>query len=125
MERIKEDYVSFETAGLLKEKGFQGKCTAMYTKEGILVRNNWNRTLVSEKRDFPLDAPSLHMAMKWLREVHDININISYDPIAYNAGDACYIVDVVLKGKGVYIGDWKSYEEACEMAIMHCLINLI
>ena len=35
---IQEDYVSFETAKLLKEKGFDGECFAAYNGNGKLYK---------------------------------------------------------------------------------------
>jgi len=133
---ITEDYVSFEVAKLLKEKGFDGQCSGMYTKNGDLLKTNFKRITNSEKREFPIDAPTLQMAMKWLREIQGINI--------YARG--------VWKDVEVQYGDWEpavvgyewfvesliddtyskmskesflTHEEACEEAIKYCIKNLI
>lgn len=74
---ISEDYVSVETAKLLKEKGFDEECRALYTfwfdevegpKEDRV--ENWN----IESKYF--SAPTLQMTRKWLREKHHLHIEI-------------------------------------------------
>ena len=128
MATITEDYVSFETAKLLKEKGFDVKCNecyAYFADDDIRVLNLEQRKpaqLLSENR-YP--CITLQMAMKWLREVHNIVIVVTpsmfwgkynahiYEkdneyPIGFDGGSLC-----------------SSYEEACESAIKYCLENLI
>ena len=101
---ITEDYVSFEIAKLLKEKGFKMWCyksygTAVYHK-GVPISFDEECDLKDEGLedeieyveggclyDFGCDnrkedakvyaAPTLQRAMKWLREVHNLFIFIS------------------------------------------------
>jgi hypothetical protein len=122
---ITEDYVSFETAKLLKEKGFDVPdyyCSRVYNEHGTLQG-------VSSVR-FPkvkyISAPTLQMAMKWLREEHNCFIQIreyfvikKYQAFVSKCGETTYCEP-----------DWfhpicNSYEEACEAAIRYCLENLI
>ena len=119
---ITEDYVSFEVAKLLKEKGFEECPLFRYDDCGHLwVQGGYNKTI---KWHFP--APTLQMAMKWLREVHNINIDIV--PI-WNQKRFEYQVFVVTpeNAKHCYIDDklYFGYEQACEAAIKYCLENLI
>lgn len=61
---ITEDYVSFETAKLLKEKGFD-ECTLLsYDKNG----NNKDALRPFLESEGDVRRPTLQMAMKWLRE---------------------------------------------------------
>lgn len=122
---ITEDYVSFETAKLLKEKGFDEKCRALYTfwldeVEGPKEdeAENWN----IEPKYF--SAPTLQMVMKWLREVHKTEIRVIYDNDKLCWYGACNPMSEsqILLGSG---RKSKSYEEACESAIKYCLENLI
>ena len=122
MATITEDYVSFETAKLLKEKGFNEKCTHYYKNEKYLVDLGYtnihhytNSDLVEE-----FVAPTLQMAMKWLREVHDIDVSVvplrSYEEyLPRIEGDITSHDDIPCR----------KYEEACEVAIKYCLENLI
>ena len=138
---ITEDYVSFETAKLLKEKGFNEPCRLYYdkyhgcvpifvedsklTEYGYkeLVRNDQNSI-----SDFIASAPSLYVAMKWLREVHDVQIEISIvgtdtweSPTKWMYGFRCQTKDVIDRRNA----DFSSYEEACENGIKYCLEKLI
>lgn len=100
---ITEDYVSFETAKLLKEKGFDEPCTYLWIFEktnnpevddnGIYKcpvkkyteSDYWNNTSIelykkedeywNDNIDF-FACPTLQMAMKWLREAHKIHVSV-------------------------------------------------
>ena len=120
---ITEDYVSFETAKLLKEKGFDWEVHRSY-----LV--NDNVFIPGDINDVPLrkDAiriPTLQMAMKWLRETFEIHCQIDC-PIA--ASNWVYGIRNLNQDEWVTLrnmGDYDTYEEACEAAIRYCLENLI
>lgn len=68
---MKEAYVSYETARLLKEKGFDEPCIFFYTAKkttGYKVPSeNWNRGTY-------LSRPTHQMACAWIREKHLIHI---------------------------------------------------
>jgi len=124
---IKEDYVSFETAKLLKEKGFDEK-TMTYYEDKILCNGDWckwNRSPLGHTA-----APTHQMAMKWLREVYDLHI-ISYPYKVDNEEKANHWCCEVYKsfnllGYEKYINETpKSYEEAVEAALKYSLENLI
>ena len=139
---IEEDYVSFETAKLLKEKGFDGDTNCYYiegTESKNLcyspIRNNHNKRITSNEFDINIDiasgrisAPTLQMAMEWLREVHKLHIAILWDCGAYIGKNSfCYHIDRMdnYEDKGYNKIGFDSYEEACEEAIKYCLENLI
>ena len=123
---ITEDYVSFETAKLLKEKGFDGICRTAYetiTNEHEVEQcslSSWGK-LNQAKR------PTLQMAMKWLREVYNIDIMVwveNYNGVKRYTSD-CW-KDVVQVDSQIHRSKrFPSYEEACEAAIKYCLENLI
>ena len=130
---ITEDYVSFETAKLLKEKGFDGVTEKYYLKykgEYILVSRG-----TAEHPDSSIDVPTLQMAMKWLREVHNIHINIDIHYLHFsNQNGWMYIITKILENGTDYIdseGDendkyfYSTYEQATEAAIKYTLENLI
>lgn len=125
MVTITEDYVSFETAKLLKEKGFDELCYQKYDSDGELSFNHVGY-VNSEKScdDFYALAPTLQMAMKWLREIHnlyiDIRININNSLYSFK------IYSVGISGARAFTEyKIKLYEEACEAGIKYCLENLI
>lgn len=137
---IKEDYVSFETAKLLKERGFEcekNSITAMYNELGVfLPLSTAAEELYRDYNDFDeydYIAPTLQMAMKWLRVVHNIQIVVNRYPAAINAEarKPWYTEIVILKPVNEVDeefdleDDYNTYEEACEAAIKYCLENLI
>ena len=131
---ITEDYVSFETAKLLKEKGFDDEFTnAFYDKTGDLYFID----LLSDFSQHPdndtdIAASTLYVAMKWLREVHKLEVRSTYD---YDKtswwGNINPMFDETDENSNIYqkaLGfdhQGKSYEESCEAAIKYCLENLI
>ena len=122
---ITEDYVSFEIAKLLKEKGFDAECDYLYA-DGKLVRAqgyacNWNdgETLFADYKN-ECSAPTLQMTMKWLRE-HNIALNVCYFLGMWYY--SMYRTDV--NSSGFTSKDFDTYEQACEAGIKYCLENLI
>lgn len=104
MATITEDYVSFEVAKLLKEKGFDvDECEVHYD---MLDHTQYEITI--------------QMAMKWLREVH--NIDISIIPLRSNKEYLPRIESNILDYDAI---PCKKYEEAAEVAIKYCLEHLI
>lgn len=137
---ITEDYVSFETAKLLKEKGFNEYCRTYYTNSRIGFHDIYNSPqLIDNKSLFEmglgLSAPTLQMAMKWLRIKHNIHIEIlmtnhsmserfdipKYYWVAVGAKTSKWITESTLYSAKQF----DTNEEACEAAIKHCLENLI
>ena len=125
-----EDYVSFETAKLLKEKGFNENCSRSYVKDKLVVSQGFNNsyytTMYSDDCYRPVSAPTLQMAMKQLREVHKLEI---YPYHQYSQDGNNWWFEIVefpgpvseYESNAIYA----TYEEACEAAIKYCLENLI
>ena len=128
---ITEDYVSFETAKLLKEKEFDEiKCNTCYKWNGNFCNNR--RSMSGIDNEICYQAPTLQMAMKWLRKVHRIVITTDYANIC--GLGFTYAVSIIKINNDGEIDDvdgpnvclYKdSYEEVCESAIKYCLENLI
>ena len=116
---IQEDYVSFEIAKLLKEKGFDSKCRyvwifdkandpqdtdgickvcAEHVMEGESFIDNSDIKKVSEYESWPEDyhkayiCPTLQMTLKWLREVHHLYIQVMLDSWACGGHMGYYVV---------------------------------
>lgn len=127
---ITEDYVSFETAKLLKDKGFDDEYTnAFYDKTGNLYFIDLLSDLSNHPdNDTDIAASTLYVSMKWLREVHNLEIYPFHDAIQEN-NDWWYRIEHHSKGCSLteYESDaiYKTYEESCESAIKYCLENLI
>lgn len=128
---ITEDYVSFEIAKLLKEKGFNWDCITYYVdfepndvKYSMLFENNttWEERCYS--------APTLQMAMKWLREVHNLSVEVYRTACGYIGCIVAIPSGTDIKfleedGDDLPSGQYTSWEKACEAAIKYCLENLI
>ena len=150
---ITEDYVSFETAKLLKEKGFKEWCFHCY---GVAVLHNGADISFDEECDLKDEgrgdeieyvegdrlydygcnnsdkdakvwaAPTLSVAMKWLREVHKLYCDIKI-------GDGDFVIDIISLKDGEFGCEvaepescvYSTYEKAAEAAIKYCLENLI
>jgi hypothetical protein len=121
---ITEDYVSFETAKLLKEKGFREICNKCY---GIESKKFFS-SIRSNDDDTMYAAPTLQMTMKWLREVHKIDIDITsrwnLTP-EYHICEYRYRLHYSNAPSHDINQKFNTYEEACEAAIKYCLENLI
>lgn len=123
MTTITEDYVSFETAKLLKEKGFNECPLFRYDDCGHLwVQGGYNKTI---KWHFP--APTIQMVMKWLREEKGIAVVPILSSVLDNEKFLWDIEITVAKTNETYHQGWiyESYERACEAAIKYCLEKLI
>ena len=143
MTQITEDYVSFETAKFLKEKGFDETCRAfwkVWDKHTTLCDcspshmfeycHNSMLEQYNDDEELNIAAPTLQMAMKWLREVHGLFIFITTwkkltNAVQYyceirNLDNPDFDTLASFTSNELY-----SYEEACEAAIKYCLENLI
>ena len=118
---IKEAYVSFEVAKLLKEKGFNEGCPNTYDIYSRLMSySNYN------VKPSDIWCPTLQMAMKWLREVHNIDIIAppQYDSIKWTY--SAIIFKLSIPCTEIRLNDNRDKkEEACEAAIKYCLEKLI
>ena len=122
---ITEDYVSFETAKLLKEKGFDEVCKTAY--ETITNKHEVEQCSFSDWGKLnQVKRPTLQMAMKWLRIEKDIAIE---NTLGTGSKD-CWVSGVTKNyntEKAIFMKVFVefSYEKACEAAIKYCLENLI
>jgi len=126
---ITEDYVSFETAKLLKEKGFDESIKTCYHKNKFW-EYSCNKTYNGDIFKFEeneYSAPTLQMAMKWLREEKGITIVPIVSSILDNEKFLWDVEIIVAKTNKTYYQGWvyEQYEEAVEAAIKYCLTNLI
>lgn len=151
---ITEDYVSFETAKLLKEKGFDEFCRTSYgpsylhngveidedeefelkcegkeneieIEEGGTVYAFWNQNHSNDEHVY--SRPTLAFVMQWLREVYNLHISIDVHFLHFaNKLGWMYIINRFDSTGVEYVGsDGDTYEQACEAAIKYCLENLI
>lgn len=142
---ITEDYVSFETAKLLKERGFPQEYddyhSLVYNEEDYEDEYEVQRMVLETKlvkagtlSSYPIGVPepkcycpTLQMAMKWLRKEHNIVCNIDIESRNFYYYSIFIIRSSIeaqyqLTSQKPY---FETYEEACEAAIKYCLENLI
>lgn len=126
---ITEDYVSFETAKLLKKKGFNEATYHDYNEKGA----RWFQEVsVCHNSQGGIACPTLQMAMKWLREVHNLVIEpyrtacgYLYTISSIPYGSTKYDNSQAFNGDDEDSGQWSTWEKACEDGIKYCLTNLI
>lgn len=127
---ITEDYCSYELSKLLKEKGFDWMCNGYYNKDDENSEpyfgdgegaDNWNNQAPSVK-DLWCSAPTHQMAMKWLREVHKIFVEVAV--CIDTNGDYHYhsmALDKICEYILPSIGTYDTYEEAVESTLKYVL----
>lgn len=134
---IAEDYVSFEIAKLLKEKGFNEDTICVYIGMYLLIKGEGT---ISNATDMPIiAAPTHQMAMKYLREVHNLFIEIqfcqetegAFNEIRWKSPTYKYKIIAIANNNTIspffhFVNtDFDTYEEAVEKAIKYCLEKLI
>jgi len=132
---ITEDYVSFETAKLLKERGFDKyPIFPCYKEDDSKLFIDIPTTLDTINYHF-IPAPTLQMAMKWLRAVHKLGVfpTTFYremgGKVKHDYGSTIVRLDTfeVIGNKNFedYTFAADTYEETAEKTIKYCLENLI
>lgn len=133
---ITEDYVSFEIAKLLKEKGFDGECIGYYWDMDKTFDIHYELLSYSDGnlRNEIILAPTLQMAMKWLRDTYKLHITVVPNPLNFEHQDiqdgwgceVTHLSDLSFDGDYEFFQKkYPTHEEACEAAINYCLKYLI
>ena len=121
---ITEDYISFETAKLLKEKGFscdEISCIKVFKGHTYKIQGN----VIDADEDVTI--PTIQMAMKWLRDNNGIAVIPTLSSILDNEKFLWDVKIVVAKTAESYSQGWiyETYERACEAAIRYSLKSLV
>lgn len=133
---MNEDFVPFELAVKLKEKGFREKCLYRYKNYSKTLHINEVETLITRDVDYSeffkcynsyvysdIDAPTISQVLKWLREEKKIHIVIDFD------GGMSWYYQIALYGLTAYEKEsehkYNSYEQAALAGIEFVLDNLI
>lgn len=127
------NFVSFEVAKLLKEKGFDSVMKYHYpdlnkNQEKYCLPTNWNKFVDMDGNSNYYSAPTIAEVLMWMYEKHGIWINIKHLP--FNQKFGISITGKYQDGENgiLYRYDFKHYNsptEAYEAAIEYCLKNLI
>ena len=124
---IKEAYVSFEIARLLKEKNFNEACEHQYYVIDKKL-GTYNTTDRSRNPERYIDAPTHQMVMAWLRE-KGLFIQIGVvDHSTITIPEKYYFFRIYENRR--YISHdrtetYYTYEEAVESALKYCLEEVI
>lgn len=116
-----EDFVPFEIAQKLKEKGFDYPCIGHYVNNQLYIAHYQNA--FHSDKDESLDAPTISQVLKWLRG-KDIMVEIP--PVL--GDDGTWLFSFRVQTKKLYdrsTKDYTSYESAALACIEHVLDNLI
>ena len=142
---MEDEIVSFETAMLLKEKGFNEPCSHYYEDNDLyklgyyhgegtgFVRNNSpiDGRFLCEKMQ--CTAPTQSLAQKWLRETRNITFNANPHS---NDGKIIYVVTIKVISSNKYIDFnvmmdtsnkatmFDTYEDAIEAGLKYCLKSI-
>lgn len=119
-----EDFVTFETAKKLKEKGFNEVCYNHY--EPLKHCLNKIKTPWTNKDGEScgvITAPTISQVLKWLRDEKKIAINIEFIPYVWQYK----IFDMSFKSRFEPFGLtlFSDYEEAALAGIEYVIDNLI
>lgn len=140
---MKEQFISYETALLAKEKGYDDLCRLFYDKDGGICGHpeNMGKNSTSNFKSFMCSAPEQFELSKWLREQHGIHLyadwywhesdgyvytfDLSYVPKEFE--DAKRRVSHVIRINSysaydaVYDGGFDTFEQALEAGLQKAL----
>lgn len=126
---IKEAYCSKEVCNLLKEKGFDEPCHAYYDDDNGKLRESYSACAIRYRSNpcvFGIGAPTQQMVMRWLREIHNVYMDIAP---THSANGPIDFVWQTYNSDYLVTGDcdifYPTYEEAVEAAIQYSLEHLI
>lgn len=139
-----EDFVTFDLAKKLKEKGFKETCFGWYYPREIcgydyrtLIVSNcseyrgdkYKDLLISHNDDKHIDAPTISQVLKWLREEKDIDLVISpvffYDDVLGKMREYGCKVFAPLLNKPEHCSYHEEWEQAAIAGIEYVIDNLI
>lgn len=127
-----KEYVSFEVARLLKDKGFDWPTIEYYSSSGSIYRFAEGIADICGISSYP--RPTQQMACRWLREVHNIDVSVTPDDgswwirITELKSWSCVFNGKVLNSddiKFAYQGSTNTKEECYEAGLWYVLKNLI
>ena len=149
---MNEDFVTFELAKKLKEKGFDMACIYAYCEKGgwnsytqkhepitYILRTdgnpfgsyytgkNWNKEYKTNKNKIQCSAPTISQVLKWLRDEKKIHIMMAtYSHYPNNTHNWGYeIINLQTYTCEHYNCRFNSYEDAALAGIEYVIDNFI
>lgn len=129
---VKERYVSYEVAMLLKDKGFNEPCRGVYEEKVLRINTlcDWFNSDFSEY----VSAPTQAMACDWIEETFNISIMAYVNIIGYliyicfalkDPNIASNVIQDNMSCGDNSDGSWSSKELAYNEALKYVLTNLV
>ena len=124
-----EEFVTLETAKLLKEKGFKEDVFTFYEVDCVegdmILSETYDESENFNEKNDCLSAPTQSLAQKWLRETKNIHICVYNCACGYGyeiskADNGTHITSSVYEGPNDG-GKWDIYEEALEAGLREAL----
>lgn len=124
-----EEFVTLETAKLLKEKGFKEDVFTFYEVDCVegdmILSETYDESENFNEKNDCLSAPTQSLAQKWLRETKNIHICVYNCACGYGyeiskADNGTHIVSSVYEGPNDG-GKWDVYEDALEAGLQEAL----
>ena len=124
-----EEFVTLETAELLKEKGFKEDVFTFYEVDCVegdmILSETYDESENFNEKNDCLSAPTQSLAQKWLRETKNIHICVYNCACGYGyeiskADNGTHMASSVYKGTNDG-EEWDSYEEALEAGLQEAL----
>ena len=142
---MEDEIVSFETAMLLKDKGFNEPCSYYYEDDELYKLAYYhgdgtgfvcNNSSISDRllcEEMQCTAPTQSLAQIWLREIHNVTFNANPHS---NNGEIVYIITIknisnkkcidfnVMMDARNKATMFDTYEDAIEEGLKYCLKSI-
>ena len=124
-----EEFVTLETAKLLKEKGFKEDVFTFYEVDCVegdmILSETYDESENFNEKNDCLSAPTQSLAQKWLRETKNIHICVYNCACGYGyeiskADNGTHIASSVYEGTNDG-SKWDIYEDALEAGLQEAL----
>lgn len=116
-------FVSEKTATILKDKGFRDNCIMRYEEGKRILNEGWK----CYNGKGGLDAPTTSQVLRWLREVHNIHVEVMFnterkkDPVF-----VLYIINMSEQRHYIYKSErHKVFDYAVMAAIDYIITEII
>lgn len=119
---MKEQIVNFETMKLAYEKGFSESTQFIYLKEYLkdpILFPSGSNVVCGWMNVYPATTQSF--LQKWLRERHNIYIEVYIKDSGYGYELVKTNCESTLEGRQGGVGHWDNYESALEAALYEAL----
>ena len=121
---IEEQFVSFDTAKMLKEAGFHIPCIKVYNKYSKKLAA-WSYPADSNQHTRYYSAPTQALTARWLREKHRIALDVAFIPPSVDGDVWQYFVgemdDMIWEGEYETGRKYATYEQAMEAGLQEAI----